>query len=162
MEKYFATAFGLSIGLIGLYVCFSQLRNLAALSSWKITRGKVVERGTIQSEIGNLRSPGPRFCPLVQYSYQVAEKDFTNDAIYPKHMLGSPSGSNHWAEKEANSFADEVTVFYDPENPDNSTLKIPSKTIYFIVGGISLLSLLYSLFILIFGVDNWVGSFNSR
>jgi Protein of unknown function (DUF3592) len=162
MEKYFAAAFGLMLSSVGFYTCFTQLRNLSALNSWKIIRGKVVERGIVQSEIGKVRTPGPRFCPLVRYSYQVDGKDFTSDAIYPKHMLASPSGSNDWAEKEAKKFADEVTVFYNPENPADSSLKLPSKSIYYVVGVASAIVCLYSIFILIFGVDNWIGAFNNN
>ncbi len=159
MEKYFAIIFGFLLGIGGLYVCFSQLRNFAQLNSWKKNKGKVIERGTVESEIGKVRNVGIKYCPLLKYTYQVDGKDFTNDAIYPKRMMASPSGSFEWAEKEAKIFADEVTIIYNPENPADSFLRFPSKSIYYIVGGISILILLYSIFVLLFGVDNWVGSF---
>jgi hypothetical protein len=161
MEKYFAAAFGLLLGLIGLYACFTQLRNFASLDSWKIIKGKVTGRGTVESPTGNLRSPGIRYSPVVQYNYQIDEKNFSNDAIYPKHMMIA-SGSKEWAEIESKSFPDDVTIFYNPENPGDSCLKLPAKSAYYIIGIASVIVLLFSAFILVFGVDNWVGSFNSK
>ncbi len=99
--------------------------------------------------------------PVVQYAYKVGEKSFTNDDYYPKHMK-VVAGSKNWAEKQANDFSDDVVIFYNPKDPGESYLKLPAKYTYYIVGIASVIVLLYSIFLLIFGVDNWVGAFNSK
>lgn len=159
MEKYIAGIFGFCLGLLGLYTCFAQLRNFSKLDSWKTTKGKVFERGVVESEAGNVRNAGQKFNPLVRYSYQVDNQDFTNDAIYPKHLQGYSAGSSDWAEKEAKKFDDDVTVFYNPENPADSFLRMPSKTTFYIIGIASLIIIFFAGFVLIFGVDNWTGLF---
>lgn len=150
MEKYFAAGFGLLLGLGGLIVSFLQLRNISALNSWKITKGKVIERGTFQVTKANYGSQSYQFSPLVKYVYDIDGKEFTNDSIFPKRIQNPPRGTVQWAEKEAAKFSDEITVFYNPANPADSFLQIPSKKWFYLIGGTSFVIIFYSIFVFLF------------
>src|ERR1051325_2566515 len=122
MEAIIAGAFALLIGIVGLWTGFRQLRNHAALNRWHTTKGKVIERGTYQPNIATLSASAFRHAPLVRYAYQVDGQEFINDCIRPKRIQLPEHNTKRWAQKRAESFADEVTVHYNPEDPGESFL----------------------------------------
>lgn len=135
METIIAGAFGLLIGIVGLWTGFRQLRNRAALDRWSTAKGKVIERGTYQPNIATLSTPAFRYAPLVKYVYQVNGKEFVNDGIHPKRIQLPEHSTKKWAQKRAESFADEVTVHYNPEDPSESFLvQTPKRKLYILIG----------------------------
>jgi hypothetical protein len=151
MEAIISGAFCLLIGTVGVWAGVKQLGNRVALNKWPTTKGKVIERGTYQPFIPAAGPPGFRYAPLVKYVYQVAGKEFTNDRIRPKRIQLPQHNTKEWAQKKANSFADEVTVHYNPEDPSESFLIQTSKLMLYIVIGSSCLAILFGLlFFLIF------------
>jgi Protein of unknown function (DUF3592) len=151
MEAIISGAFCLLIGTVGVWAGVKQLRNRVALNKWPTTKGKVIERGTYQPFIPAAGPPGFRYAPLVKYVYQVAGKEFINDRIRPKRIQLPQHNTKEWAQKKANSFADEVTVHYNPEDPSESFLIQTSKLMLYIVIGSSCLAILFGLlFFLVF------------
>ena len=151
MEAIISGAFCLLIGTVGVWAGVKQLRNRVALNKWPTTKGKVIERGTYQPFIPAAGPPGFRYAPLVKYVYQVAGKEFINDRIRPKRIQLPQHNTKEWAQKKANSFAAEVTVHYNPEDPSESFLIQTSKLMLYIVIGSSCLAILFGLlFFLIF------------
>ena len=149
METSIAGAFCLLIGIVGLWTGFRQLRNRVALNNWPTTTGKVVGRGTFQPNIATLSVSGFRHAPLVRYVYQVDGKDFVNDRIRPKRMQLPEHNTKQWAQKRAESFADEVTVYYNPADPSESFLVQTPKRILYIVIVVSCLVIVFgALFLL--------------
>jgi hypothetical protein len=145
MEGIIARAFCLLIGIGGLWTGFMQLRNRAALNRWHTTKGRVVERGTYQPNIATLSVSAFRHAPLVKYVYHVHGKEFVNDRIRPKRTQLPEHSTKEWAQKKAGSFADEVIVHYNPEDPGESFLIQTSKGTLYTVIGISCLVLLFGV-----------------
>lgn len=143
-----AGGFGILLGISGILVGIFQLRNLGALDAWKTVSGKVVERGTFRITHATRSAPAFQFAPLVKYVYQVDGKEFTSDAVLPKHLRFPEHNTIEWATARAASFADEPTVFYNPEYPSSSFLVRPSKTVFYMVIGISFLAVLSGLILL--------------
>jgi hypothetical protein len=151
MEALISAAFCFLIGAVGLWTGFKQLKNRAALNNWPTTKGKVIERRTYQPNIPTMGPPAFRHAPLVKYVYQVSGKEFINDRIRPKRIQQPEHNTKKWAQKRANSFADEVTVHYNPEDPSESFLVQTSKAMLYIVIGVSCLVILFGLlFLLVF------------
>ena len=148
MERIISGVFSLLIGTVGLWTGLKQLRNRGALNKWPTTKGKVFERGTFQPDIPALGPPAFRHAPLVKYVYYVGGKEFTNDRIRPKRIQQPQHNTKEWAQKTANSFADEVTVHYNPEDPSESFLVQTSRAVLYIVCGASCLAILLGLLFL--------------
>jgi hypothetical protein len=151
MERIISAAFSFLIGTVGLWAGFKQLRNRTNLNTWPTTKGKVIERATYQPFIPAAGPPAFRHSPLVKYVYQVSGKEFTNDSIRPKRIQLPQHNTKKWAQKRADSFADEVTVHYNPEDPSEAFLVQTSGAMLYIVIGASCLAILLGLlFLLVF------------
>ena len=151
MERIISGAFSLLIGTVGLWTGFKQLRNRVALNKWPTTKGRVFERGTFQPDTPALGPPAFRHAPLVKYAYQVGGQELTNNRIRPKRIQQPQHNTKKWAQKMANSFADEVTVHYNPEDSSESFLVQTSRAMLYIVCAASCLAILLGLlFLLVF------------
>jgi hypothetical protein len=151
MERIISAAFSFLIGTVGLWAGVKQLRNRTKLNHWPTTKGRVIERGTFQPDIPASGPPAFRHSPLVRYVYQVSGKEFTNDRIRPKRIQQPQHNTRKWAQKKADSFADDVTVHYNPEDPSESFLVQTSRAMLYIVCGASCLAILLGLlFLLVF------------
>jgi hypothetical protein len=149
MEAIISCAFSLLLGSVGVWTGFRQLRNRKVLNHWRTTRGKVIERGTYQPDVPALGPPGFRYSPLVKYVYQVEGREFVNDSIRPKRIQLPQHNTIEWARKKAASFADEVTVHYNPEDPSESFLVQTPKVLLYIVIVASCLAVMYGLMFLL-------------
>jgi hypothetical protein len=78
----------------------------------------------------------------VRYVYQVSRKEFTNDSIRPKRIPLPRHNTKESAQKMAESFPDDVTVIYNPEDPGESFLVQTSRAMLYIVCGASCLAIL--------------------
>lgn len=145
METIISGIFCLLIGAIGLWTGFRQLRNRAALNLWKTTKGRVIERGTYQPNIATLSAGAFRHAPLVKYVYQVDAQQYVNDSIHPKRIQLPQHNTKKWAQERADSFADEVIVHYNPEDPSESFLVQTPKRMLYIVIGASCLAILFGM-----------------
>ena len=135
MEGIVAGAFALLLGIVLMWTGFKQLKNRAALDRWPVTKGRVIERGTYQPYIPTAGPPAFRHAPLVKYVYQVAGREFINDRIRPKRIQQPQHNTQKWAQKTANKFADEVEVYYNPEDPRESFLvQTPAILLYVVIG----------------------------
>lgn len=152
MENMVAGIFGLIIGITGILTGIFQLRNIARLKSWKTTGGKIIERGTFQVTNTRQRSSALKFAPLVKYVYQVEGREYTNDAVEPRHIELPRHNTVEWAEKRAASFPDNPTIYYNPENPADSFL-VPtkSKANFYLIMGASFVVILVSLIFIFTG-----------
>lgn len=151
METIVAGAFGLLIGIVGLWTGFMQLRNRAILNRWNTTKGKVIERGTYEPNVPTLSAPAFKYAPLVRYGYQTNGEEFVNDCIHPKRIQMPELSAKKRAQKRAESFADEVTVYYNPENPSESFLVQTSKRKLYVWIGCSCAALLFGAMFLLTG-----------
>jgi hypothetical protein len=151
MERIISAAFAFLIGSVGLWAGLKQLRNRVALNSWPTTKGKVIERGTFRPFIPAAGPPAFRHSPLVKYVYQVSGKEFINNSIRPKRIQLPQHNTKKWAQKKAESFPDEVSVHYNPEDPSESFLLQTSRLMLYVVVVSSCLAILFGLlFLLVF------------
>ena len=150
MENFIAGLFGLLVGVVGVVTGLTALRRRKRFNQWKTTSGRVVERGTYQPDIPMLSVPAFRYAPLVKYEYQVAGKNFVSNSIQPKRIQAPQHSTIKWAQKQADSFPDDVTVFYNPEDPAESYLVQTSKgTLYLVVGASFAVILVGVMFLLL-------------
>ncbi len=133
MENLFAGLFGVLLGSGGIWLGRVQLKNLAALKAWKTTPGKVIERGTFRVPFATLSVSAFQYAPLVKYCYHVHGQEFINDAILPQHIQMPEHSTLSWAQRKANSFPHEVTVYFSPIDPAQSFLVRPTKTKLYLV-----------------------------
>lgn len=144
-----AGIFGLLLGLIGVAIAITKLRETAALRRWGTTSGSVIERGTFRITHATRKPPGFHHAPLVKYRYQVAGREYTNDAISPRHILLPAHSTQEWAEARAATYPDQVVVHYNPANAADSFLVPPSSKLLFVVLGFSAAAGLASLFFIL-------------
>jgi hypothetical protein len=142
MENLFAGIFGILLGLVGVLTALRGLKNRTRLQHWKTTKGRVIERGTYQPDQPMLSASAFRYSPLIRYSYQVDGKDFVSNAIIPRRIQLPQHNTKKWAEKQAATFPDDVTVFYNPSDPAESYLKQASRTALLVVIAMSVLAFL--------------------
>ena len=151
MERILSAAFSFLIGTVGLWTGLKQLRNRVELNKWATTEGRVIERGTFQPDVPMTGPPAFRHAPLVKYVYHVGGKEFTNDRIRPKRIQQPQHNTKEWAQKRAESFPDEVTVHYNPEDPSESFLVQTSRVMLYVVCVASCVAILFGLlFLLVF------------
>lgn len=144
-----SAAFAFLISIVGVWTGFKQLRNRTLLNSWPTTNGRVIERGTYQPAIAMRSTSAFRHAPLVKYSYQVNAQNFVNDRIHPQRIQQPQHSTQKWAQKRAQTFADEVTVHYNPDDPTESFLIQTPKRILYIVIGASCLAGLFGVVLLV-------------
>jgi hypothetical protein len=145
MEKIAVGAFSFLIGVVGIWTGFIQLRNRRGLNLWPATKGRVIERGAYIPTGTAASGAAFRYAPLVRYAYQVGGREFVNDCINPKRIQLPTHNTKQWAQKRAASFADEVTVYYNPADPNESFLvQTPKIMLYLIIVG-SCLALLFGV-----------------
>lgn len=149
MEWIAAGIFSLLLGTVGLWTGFKQMRNRAALNLWQTTIGAVVERGTYQPNIPSLGPPAFRYAPLVKYVYKVDGKEFVNNSIHPKRIQLPPISSRKWAQKKAESFPNEVVVYYNTADPGEAYIVQTSLITLWIVVAVSVFLVLFGALILL-------------
>lgn len=153
MESLFAGIFGVALGLTGLWTGIRGLKNRARADRWHTTNGRVIERGIYQPEQPMLSAPAFRYSPLIRYRYEVAGQQFESRWILPRHIQLPRHNTMQWAQRQADSFPDELVVHYNPQTPSESYLKNASKAGLYLVLVFSAIALLLGgLFLLKFGV----------
>jgi hypothetical protein len=150
MENVIAGIFGLLLGVAGFWTGVKALRRRAMVDRWHTTKGRVIERGVYQLNQPMLSAPAFRYSPLVKYTYQVNEKDFESDSILPSRIQSPRHSTKTWAQKQADSFAGEVIVHYNPTDPAEAYLVQVSKLmLYLLLLGSGVALVLGLLFLLL-------------
>ena len=150
MENVIAGIFGLLLGIAGFWTGFKALRSRAMVDRWNTTKGRVIERGVYQPNQPMLSAPAFRYSPLVKYAYQVNGKDFESNSILPSRIQSPRHSTKKWAQKQADSFADQIVVHYNPTDPAEAYLVQVSRfALYFLLLGSSFTLLLGFLFLLL-------------
>ncbi|HJX92438.1 MAG TPA: DUF3592 domain-containing protein [Pyrinomonadaceae bacterium] len=151
MENLIAGIFALLIGGVGLWTGFMQLRNRAAFSHWKTTPGKVIERGTCQPSNAMFGAGAFRYAPLVKYSYEVGGRQFVNNSIFPVRIQLPQRNTQKWAQRKAEGFPNEVVVYYNPVDANESYLVLTSRwTLYAVLAASCVVVMMGLLFLLLF------------
>ena len=149
IENLVAGVFALLIGVVGLLTGLRQLRTRAVLKSWKTVPGSVSERGTYIPQFAMLSVPAFRHAPLVKYRYIVDGKEFISSSISPERIQRPQHNTIKWAQKRAQSFADQVVVHYNPDDPGESYLVLtPAWMLLIVVGASCLVLMIGGLFLL--------------
>ena len=149
MEWIAAGIFSLILGVVGLWTAIKHLRNRVELNNWRTTSGQVVERGTYKPNLPPSGPPAFHYAPLVKYVYQVDDKEFVNNCIYPKRIQAPPRSTKKWAQKKADSFPAEVVVHYNSADPGEAYLVQTSRGLLLTIAAISALMILFGVIILL-------------
>lgn len=153
MENLLAAIFGVVLGLVGVWTGIRGIKNRALADRWNTTKGNVIERGVYQPEQPMLSAPAFRYSPLIRYRYEVGGKEFESNWILPRHIQLPRHNTMKWAQKQADSFPDELVVHYNPNSPAESYLMNASKAGLYVVLMFSAIALLVGcLFLVKFSV----------
>ena len=144
MENLIAGIFGVVLGLVGFWTGLRALKNRSRAAHWPTTQGRVIERGIYQPDQPMLSAPAFRHSPLVRYRYEVGGKEFISDSILPRHIQLPRHNTTKWAQRQADSFPNEVLVHYNAADPSDSYLTNASRTGLYAV-------LIFSTFALLLG-----------
>jgi hypothetical protein len=137
-------------GIALLTVKFGELRTARKSTAWPSTAGHMV-RVSARQEVSEKRSASPKFIVLCTYRYRVGDRMYEGT----RWRFGSNTVSKNEVEKfkDEHRTGSEVQVYYDPTNPEESTLEAETpKSLYaavafapvLIIGGI------FGLYALIF------------
>jgi hypothetical protein len=149
MEWIASGIFSLLIGLVGLWTALKHLKSRAELNNWRTTKGKVLERGTFKPNVPRLAPPAFHYAPLVKYTYSVEGKEFVNNCIHPARIQAPSQSTQEWAQKESDSFPDEVLGYYNFSDPSESYLIQTSRVLLLTVAVGSSFMILFGLLILL-------------
>lgn len=160
--KIILNLFGVTATLAGLLVSLwahGYSKDAKASLSWPSVQGVVVESfedvHTSTTSSGS-RPPMKSYIPVVRYSYQVDELDYTNDQISFASQ-NNAKRENAKATLSKYPVATELDVHYNPENPRKSILEPGthrSTHIWFFLGLGMLITGLIELFLANIVLDN--------
>jgi hypothetical protein len=85
----------------------------------------------------------------LKYVYTVNGKEYTGENLFHPSIQLPQTSSENWARKKADSFSDEVTVNYNPDNPADSFLVTSSKPLFIVFSFVCALLFLIGLLVLL-------------
>lgn len=136
MEHYIISIFLIIIGSVATLMGIKLFRFRIKLSNWINTKARVLHKKVDEREI----LPGTElanFRTFITYEYKVDGDKHIGNRYNAIELLGGESASlKKMALKEVQKLPDEITVYYNPENPNEA-----------FVNPIGIFSLIISLFI---------------
>jgi hypothetical protein len=121
----FMTVFGAALLMFGGVF----LRDAWASRDWPTATGTVEAVNVVRDRSANSNTSRPYYYYAVTYEYEVAGQSYTGD----RYSLGggSTASQNYESRREARNAGEEaypegseVAVYYDPENPGSTVLKL--------------------------------------
>lgn len=103
------TLAGFIVSIWGLTV-ITKSRQIRA---WPVAQGVITRT--------ELRSIDDPMLPLIEYRYKVEQSDYAGRLIFPKSVSPSDELSKMYVERYPENT--QVNVYYNPENPSDSTLE---------------------------------------
>lgn len=105
-------------GMTFLGVGVSMIIRGHKTDKWPTTTGKIIERTTSRNP-GGPRGRSTSYSVSITYSYTVEDKSYTSGNI---GQVGFQYKTKVEAQHAADSYPEEVTVYYNPINPDDCTI----------------------------------------
>jgi len=120
----YAPIFAMAIGVLGLFSLFDSWINSRSLNEWQTTPGEIT-----YSELAygsGVCGPGSTIASLVGYDFEV------EGITYYSTNISYGADATSCGTELANTYplGKKVTVYYDPENPDNSVLRTTRMNIF--------------------------------
>src|SRR5262245_57251818 len=115
----------LAFGIGALVYAAAILRQRWTVQAWPSVTGKFLERKVDLSpggRAGKVSVSAFRVEALVKYSYRVADRDYSNDKLY---RLGWVTSSRKDRERFLAKLPDQLPVYYNPADPQDSCLLAP-------------------------------------
>lgn len=107
-------------GAMGLWYGVSLHRLRRRVLSWPRAPGTVIHRDVAQStRAGKTSVAAFRYEAFVRYRYQVNGSTYTGDKLY---LVGWATGSYKNRKHFLDKIPDEVSVYYNPQNPADACL----------------------------------------
>jgi hypothetical protein len=123
---------------------YKFFKNGKASKNWPTTEGTI---HTSRVDMYTGSEGGATYQPIIEYSYQVADKQYFSSRIYvgSTRYTGGPRNANKWVARfPAGNLA---TVYYDPVNPDQAVLEPGTNATLTIL--ILIFGPIFSLFLLL-------------
>lgn len=106
-------------GMSFLYAGVSMLIKGHKTDKWSTTTGKIIKRTTSWNGSIGKTSSRSTYIPAITYSYTVEDKSYTGGNI---GQVGTFYYTTAEAQHAADSYPEEVTVYYNPINPGDCTI----------------------------------------
>lgn len=145
------------LGLVTFFVAQQawqmQHRSLEA-HAWSRTMGRVIQSGVRETQVSRRRGASvmsyrlvTRYVPEVVYEYQVAGTLYRGARLQLGYTVASSDSSSAQRQAERYPVGSEAAVYYQPDNPSESTLSLKAGWGVWVMWGVALLMLLITLFI---------------
>ncbi len=127
------------IGLVLLFIYFRNLVKVRASQAWPTAQGTVLQSWVRKSR--STDSDGGdsySYHPEVHYQYQIMGREYQGNNI----AFGPQVGGHSRAEKTIEKYPTgaNVTVYYQPDNPDNAILERSISKVLLIMGLVFILA----------------------
>lgn len=122
MITAFGILFGLSLGAIAAWFLFRDRRRARAALAWPAAGGRIVESRVEEKRLPGDR-PNVRFAPRITYEYTVDGHTYRSDRIAFAEVFWSLARRAAAAKVARYPAGAEVTVYYDPQRPDQAVLE---------------------------------------
>jgi hypothetical protein len=118
----FGILFGLSLGAVASWIVFRSRRKSRAARTWPSTEGRIVDSRVEAKTLPGDR-PNTRFAPRITYEYVVNGRVYQSQRIAFRETFWSLAPQSAQASAARYPAGAHVTVYYDPEHPEETVLE---------------------------------------
>jgi hypothetical protein len=129
-------------------------RRVLIVRGWAQTTGRVIQSGVRETSVRVRRRTSAaryrqatRYEPEVIYEYQTPGGIYRGDRLQQGYSVASSEADAAQRQADRYPVNSEVTVYYQPDNPTESTLSLTSGGGMWVMWGIALVMLLVTLFV---------------
>lgn len=145
LARIFIALFFVVLAVFGVSQTFNGYADTVATQAFEQTTGTVLETGILTRDIGGQ----PQYSAYVRYEYTIVRETFTSDSIDLFRSYSESQGQEELLLMEY-EVGENVTVYYDPVNPERAILRKGAIMTYVWIG-VSVVSFLISILIAISG-----------
>jgi hypothetical protein len=143
---------GLVTFLVAQQAWQTQRRSLDA-RDWSRTTGRVIQSSVVETQVSRRSSVSvaryrfvTRYVPEVVYEYQVAGTLYHGARLQLGFSVASSDSSSAQRQADRYPVGSEVTVYYHPDNPAESTLSLKAGWGVWVMWGVALIMLFVTIF----------------
>jgi hypothetical protein len=113
--------FLLLIGAVAVYMGHKLLALRKLVRSFLPVKGKLIKKWVAEKTLASATEPGNTHCVNVNYQFEVNGESYQGDNFYAEEILsGERSMSPKQAQKKIDLIPEQLTVYYNPINPEQS------------------------------------------
>lgn len=129
-----------------LYVVIFIQRKVQEVRTWPSVTGQVIEAGLSRSSSGGMETHNTTYGAKITYQYQVKNKVYRASTLKPGGQLELSTTSHAGKKLKRYGLNQEVTVFYNPQKPEEAYLE-KEEEVSVLYGGIGIFLILVGWFL---------------